>query len=88
MQQPMGEPTVEDGIMILDDASVVLIEEPPERVTPWDLDDAETRVWIRPYAARFHARHGRAEAPVRPWSPRHRASLPLPGRGHSIARSA
>jgi len=37
----------EDGIAFLDDASVELIEEPPH-----DLESVETRVWIRPYAAR------------------------------------
>lgn len=56
----------DDGIMLLDDASVELIEEPS---SPDDaLDDAKTRVWIRPYAAR-------------PWArPRHLAHGPAGGR--------
>ncbi len=37
----------DEGIAFIDEASVVLIEDAPE-----DLDEAKTRVWIRPYAGR------------------------------------
>jgi hypothetical protein len=50
----VSEPALwsDDGIMFLDDASVELVEEPPVRGSPADeLDNAVTRVWIRPYAA-------------------------------------
>ncbi|MCX4244529.1 hypothetical protein [Paraliomyxa miuraensis] len=80
----MGEHTVDDGIMILDDASVVLIEEPAE-ATPWSLDDADTRVWIRPYAARYSASRPGADAGAWPRLPPR--PLPRPHRGHSSSRS-
>jgi len=38
----------DEGIVFLDDASVELIEEPVSH----DLESMDTRIWIRPYAAR------------------------------------
>ncbi len=49
MQYEDSESDSDEGIVFLDDASVELIEEP---VASYDLESMDTRIWIRPYAAR------------------------------------